>query len=328
MKCGSLKSLLIFAYALGCAMATMNAANAAEIAKIGILFPGPKGPAPSVDAVVKALGELGYKDGQSATFDIRYAEGKFDQLPALATDLVAQKPNIIVAVAGEALFAAAQATTTIPIVSATGGGDLVKAGLIKSLERPAGNVTGMWLTSDEAAAARVETLKKLMPSMVKLAVLASATYPENEILLSVVQAAAKRLAISVESHTIAKPDEIEGAITAAKSAGAEAIMTLQGPFFFFQRKLIADLALKHKMPLAISEALGGDAGALLQVNPDVPGCAARSATYVDRILKGARPGDLPVERYGNKQLVINLKTAKALGMTIDPSVLQGARVIE
>jgi putative tryptophan/tyrosine transport system substrate-binding protein len=105
-------------------------------------------------------------------------------------------------------------------------------------------------------------------------------------------------------------------------------MTLQGPFFFFQRKLIADLALKQKLPLAMSEALAGDAGALLQVNPDVPGCAARSATYVDRILKGAKPGDLAVERYGGKQLVINLKTAKALGMNVDASALQGAKIIE
>jgi putative tryptophan/tyrosine transport system substrate-binding protein len=328
MKCGSLKSLLIPAYALGCAFAMTAAANAAEVPRIGILFPGPKGPAPSVDAVVKALADLGYKDGQSVTIDIRYAEGKFDLLPTLAKDLVAQSPKIIVAVAGEALFAVAQATTTIPIVSATGGGDLVKAGLIKSPEHPGGNVTGMWLTSDEAAAARVETLKKIMPSLARLAVLASATYPENQFLLPVAEAAAKRLGIAIQTHAVANPDEVEGAIAAAKGAGAEAIMTLQGPFFFFQRKLIAELALKHKMPLAMSEALAGDAGALLQVNPDVPGCAARSATYVDRILKGAKAGDLPVERYGNKQLVINLKTAQALGMKVDPPALDGAKVIE
>jgi ABC-type uncharacterized transport system substrate-binding protein len=151
---------------------------------------------------------------------------------------------------------------------------------------------------------------------IKLAVLTSATYPENQLLLPVAESVAKRLGVAVETYTIAKPEELDGAIATGKAAGAETIMTLQGPFFFFQRKLIADLALKHQLPLAMSEALAGDAGALLQVNPDVPGCAARSATYVDRILKGAKPGDLAVERYGNKQLVINLKTAKTLGMNV------------
>ncbi len=326
MQCRFAKPLLVGLCALGWALAAI--ASAADAPKIGILFPGPKGPVPSVDAVVKALADLGYKDGQSVTLDIRYADGKFDQLPALAKELVAQNPRIIVAVTGEALFAAAQATTTIPIVSATGGGDLVKAGLIKSLERPGGNVTGMWLTSEEAATARVETMKKIMPSMIKLAVLTSATYPENQLLLPVAEAVAKRLGIVIETYTIAKAAELDGAIAAAKAAGAQAIMTLQGPFFFFQRKLISDLALKHRLPLAMSEALAGEAGALLQVNPDVPGCAARSATYVDRILKGAKPGDLAVERYGNKQLVINLKTAKALGMKVDLSALHGAKFIE
>jgi putative tryptophan/tyrosine transport system substrate-binding protein len=328
MKGNFVNSVLMGLCGLAWAVAATPIASAADAPKVGILYPGPKGPAPSVDALVKALGDLGYKDGESVTLDIRYAEGKFDQIPALAKELVAKNPKIIVAVAGEALFAAAQATTTIPIVSATGGGDLVKAGLIKSVERPGGNVTGMWLTSNEAAAARVETLKKMMPSMIKLAVFVSATYPENQTLLPVAEGAAKRLRVAMQTYTIVKPEELEGAIAAAKAAGAEAIMTLQGPLFFFQRKLIADLALKHKLPLAMSETLAGDAGALLQVNPDVPGCAARSATHVDRILKGAKPGDLAVERYGGKQLVINLKTAKALGMKVDPSVLQGAKIIE
>jgi putative ABC transport system substrate-binding protein len=184
------------------------------------------------------------------------------------------------------------------------GGDLVKAGLTKSIERPEGNVTGMWLISDEAVVARVETLKNMMPSMIKLAVLASVTYPENPLLLPMAEGAAKRPGTAMQPHTISKPEKRKGAIAAAKAAGTEAIKSFQGPFFFFQRKLIADLALKHRLPLAISEALAGDAGAPLQVNPMSPGCAARSATYVDRILKAAKPGDVAVERYGDKELVI------------------------
>jgi putative tryptophan/tyrosine transport system substrate-binding protein len=194
---------------------------------------------------------LGYKDGQSVTLDIRYAEGKFDQLPALAKDLVAQNPNIIVAVSGEALFAAPRRQQTIPIVSATGGGDLVKAGLIQSLERPGGNVTGMWLTSDEAAAARVETLKKMMPSMIKLVVLASATYPENQLLLPVAEGAAKRLGIAMQTYTIAKPEELEGAIAAAKAAGAEAIMTPA-------RAVLLLPAQTHRRPRAEAKAAARD----------------------------------------------------------------------
>lgn len=320
-----LKSLWI-ACVLGCTIAATP--SAAQTPKIGILFPGPKGPAPSVDAVVKALGALGYKDGQSATIDIRYAEGKFDALPRLANDLINQNPKVIVAVTPEALFAVARATATVPIVSATGSGDLVQAGLIKSVEHPGGNVTGMWLITEDAAAARVELLKKIVPSVNKLGVFADATFPDNRSLLAVVEAAAKRAGIATQVYTLAKPDEVESAMAAAKAANLDAVMTLQGPFFFFQRKLLAESALKNAIPLAISEALGADAGALLQVNADVPGCAARSATYVDRILKGQKPGDLAVERYAGKQIVINIKTAHALGLKIDPPTLRGVRVVE
>ena len=142
------------------------------------------------------------------------------------------------------------------------------------------------------------------------------------------RAAALKANIKLETFEISKVDELEAAIVNAKQNGADAVTSLQGPFFFFQRKLLADLCLKHKIPLAMSEALSGEAGALLQVNPDVPGCAKRSASFVDLILKGANPRDLKIERYSRYDVVFNLRTAKELGISLSPDTIKGSTVIE
>ena len=140
--------------------------------------------------------------------------------------------------------------------------------------------------------ARVEIFKKVLPNLTKLAVLANKTYPGNEHLFSVIEATAKKLNVKVQAFDVSKPEDLEGAIASAKRDGADAVSTLQGPFFFIQKKLLAELAQKHKIPLAMGEVLSAEAGVMLQVNPDIPACAARSASFVDRILKGAKPGDL------------------------------------
>jgi putative ABC transport system substrate-binding protein len=241
--------------------------------------------------------------------------------------LLEQNVKVIVAVAGEALVAAAKVSHTVPIVSATASGDFVAMGLIKSWDRPDTNVTGMNLIAGEAAAARVEILRTVLPMAKTVAVLVN-PYPGNDELLRVMRTASLKANINLVTFDISKADDLEPAIVNAKRDGVDALTSLQGPFFFFQRKLLADLSLKHMIPLAMSEALAGEAGALLQVNPDVPGCAKRSASFVDLILKGANPQDLKIERYSRYDVVFNLRTAKELGIRLNPETIKGSKVIE
>lgn len=317
------------------AMAAIPASNlifalrsaAAALPRVALVHPGPKGPIPSVSAVVAAMAALGYEDGRTVALEYRYAEGKLDQLPSITGSLVEQNVSVIVAVAGEALVAAAQVTKTVPIVSATASGDFVRMGLIRSWERPGTNVTGMNLIAEPAAAARVEILAEVIPRARTVVVLVN-PYPGNDGLLTAMRAAASKANIKLETFDVSRADELEAAIVSAKQNGADAVTSLQGPFFFFQRKMLADLCLKHRISLAMSEALSAEAGALLQVNPDVPGCAKRCAGFVDMILKGASPGDLKIERYSRYDVVFNLRTAKELGLSLRPDRVKGSMVIE
>jgi putative ABC transport system substrate-binding protein len=320
---------ILFATVAASASSLISAGRplAADLPKVGLVHPGPKGPIPSMSAVVAGMAALGYEDGKTVNLEYRYAEGKLDQLPLISRNLIEQNVKVIVAVAGEALVAAAQVTNTVPIVSATAGGDFVSMGLIKSWDRPDTNVTGMNLIADEAAAARVEILRKVLPVARTLAVLAN-PYPGNDELLRAMRAASLKANIKLVTFDISKVDDLEPAIVDAKRDGADAVTSLQGPFFFFQRKLLADLSLKHKIPLAMSEALAGEAGALLQVNPDVPGCAERSASFIDLILKGANPRDLKIERYSRYDVVFNLRAARELGISVSPDTIKGSKVIE
>jgi putative ABC transport system substrate-binding protein len=300
---------------------------AAGLPKIGLVHPGPKGPIPSVSAVVAGMAALGHEDEKTIAIEYRYGEGKPDQLPSVLRNLIEQDAKVIVAVAGEALVAAAQVTKSVPIVSATAGGDFVSMGLIKGWDRPDTNVTGMNLLADQAASARVEILARALPAARTVAVLSN-PYPGNDELLAAMRAAAMKAKVKLETLDVSNTGELEAAIVKAKQNGADAVTSLQGPFFFFQRKLLAGLCLKHKIPLAMSEALSGEAGALLQVNPDVPGCAKRSASFVDLILKGANPGNLKIERYSRYDVVFNLRTAKELGISLSPDSIKGSTVIE
>jgi putative tryptophan/tyrosine transport system substrate-binding protein len=315
------------ACSLFCVALTSVAGLAQEAPKVGVLFPGPKGSA-AIAAFVKGMESLGYHDGKTIIYEFRYAGGKTDQLQLLATELVEQKPKLIVGVASEAVVAAAKATRTIPIVSATGDVDFIGLGLAKSLERPGGNVTGMTVSAGEAAQRRVELLKQTVPSLSTVAVLMHPSWTANPRLLSMMEQAAKPLGIALRPISISKPEDLDGVIAAAKANGANAISSLQGPFFFFQRKLLAELCQKHKIALAMSEPLSAEAGALLQVNPDVPGAAAVSAKFVDQIIKGAQPADLPIERHATIEVILNMKIARALGISIDPVLISRVRTIE
>jgi putative ABC transport system substrate-binding protein len=304
-----------------------QAATAQEKPRIGVLFGGPKGSA-AIAALVKGMEDLGHHDGKTVVLEYRYADGKPDQLPVLAQELVEQNPRLIVAVASEAAIAAAKATSTIPIVSATGDVDFVGLGFAKSLDKPGGNVTGVNISAGEAAQLRVELLKKTMPGLSTLVVLMHPSNSANQRLLSMMDDAAKRDGVQVQPVSVARPEDLDGAIAAAKASGAQAVSSLQGPFFFFQRKLLGELCEKHKIALAMSEPLSAEAGALLQVNPDVAAAAATAAKFVDRILNGAQPASLPIERGPAIQVVLNMKAAKRLGLSVNPDTVGRARVIE
>jgi len=304
-----------------------DASGAQERPVIGVLFPGPKGSA-AIANFVKAMDALGYQDGRTISFEFRYADGKADQLPLMAKELVEQNPKLIVGFAHEAVVAAARATAAIPVVSATGDVDFLGLGLAKSLERPGGNVTGMTVSAGQAAELRVELLKKVVPGLSTVAVLIDPSNSASPRLLSMMEAAATKVAVRLQPVNVSRPEELDQVIAAAKASGANAVSSLQGPFFFFQRKLLGELSEKHRIPLAMSEPLSAEVGALLQVNPDVPGAAAASAKFVDQILKGASPANLPIERHPKIDVVINLKVAKALGLSIDHALAPGARIIE
>jgi ABC-type uncharacterized transport system substrate-binding protein len=267
-----------------------------ETPQVGVLFGGPKGSA-AIAAFTKAMEELGYEDGRTIAIRFLYADGNADRLSTLAGKLAAQKPALIVAVASEAVIAAANATSSIPIVSATGDVDFVGLGLASSLERPGGNVTGMTTNAGEAAHLRIELLKEAMPALSTVTVLMHPAAPANQRLQGIMQATARRHGMTLLPAAVSGPEDLKKSVAAAKADGVQAVTCLQGPFFFFQRRLLAELCDKHRIALAMSEPLSAEAGALLQVNADTPGAAVAAAGFIDQILRGARPADLPIVRH-------------------------------
>ena len=312
----------------GSAIFSAKRLSATELPKLGLIHPGPRGPIPSMDAVVTGLADWGYVDGKTAAIEYRYGENKRDQLPELVRSLLDQNVNVIIAVAGDALIEAANITKTVPIVSATGGGDFVALGLIKDYDHPGTNVTGMNLMADRAAAARIDILKVTIPQIKKISVLADLTYPGNRGLLAVMRNAAEAGNVALDTREIAKKEDLEDAIISAKRDGAQAVAAIQGPFYFFQRQLLADLCLKHQIPLASSEYGSAKAGSFVQVNPDISGCARRSGGIVDAILKGARPEGISVERWSKYDVVFSRSAMKALNIQVHADTIKESSFIE
>ena len=302
--------------------------RANDLPRLGLIHPGPNGPIPSMESVVAGLADRGYVDGKTVILEYRYGENKREQLQALARNLVDLNVNVIIAVAGDALVEAANTTKTVPVVSATGGGDFVTLGLIKDYDHPGTNVTGMNLVADQAATARIHILKATIPTLKKISVLADLTYPGNNNLLAVMRSTAQAAKLELDTREVSKKEDLEDAITGAKRDGAQAVAAIQGPFYFFQRQQLADLCLKHEMPLASSEYGSAKAGAFLQVNPDISGCARKSGAMVDAILKGARPGEIRVERWSQYDTVFNRSTMKALGIDVITGLIKEATFVD
>jgi ABC-type uncharacterized transport system substrate-binding protein len=294
----------------------------AKVPRIGFLLGGSRGDTlPYAESFRQGLTGLGYVEGQNITIEYRFAEGRLDRFPGLASDLVRLNVDVILAPGTAAAQAARKATTTIPIVLVTAGNP-VGDGLIKSFARPGGNATGLtMIVGPEIGGKYLELLKEAVPTVSRVAVLWN---PLTVALIGVVketEAAARALGLAFQPVSARRPEEIDGAFAAMSRARADGLIVLADPMFGSLRVRIADMARKNRLPAMYGLGEHTEAGGFMSYAPNLPDLFRRAATYVDKILKGAKPADLPVEQPTKFELVINLKTAKALGLTIPQSLL-------
>jgi putative ABC transport system substrate-binding protein len=276
-----------------------------------------------LEAFRQGLRELGYVEGQNIAIESRWTEGKDDRLPALAADLVRSKVDVVVAETGAATRAAQQATRTIPIVMSLVN-DPVGSGLVASLARPGGNVTGLTIMSPDLVGKQLELLKEVVPKMSRVALLRHPDNPASAAQLREAEAAAQALGLRLQTLEARSPQEIDGAFAAMTRERAGALLVIPDTLFWSQRRQIVELAVKRRLPsMRIGEAYA-EAGGLMSYGPSYLDLERRAATFVDKILKGANPADLPVAQPTKFELVINLKTAKAIGLAIPQPLLQRA----
>jgi putative ABC transport system substrate-binding protein len=272
-------------------------------------------------AISEGLRDLGYTAGRDFVIEARVAEGSLQALPDLAAELVRLPVDVLLTVGTAATSAAADATKTIPIVQATGASDLVQDGLAASLARPGGNVTGLTEITPELTAKRLDILKQALPGLRRVAVLWNPGSQPAAAAFSELPGAARALSVELQSLEVRKPDELAGLGEAAIRGQADALLMLTDPISVFYQEQIAGLAAASRLPSMFDRKSFAAAGGLIGYGPDALDLQRRAATYVDKILKGARPADLPIERPTRFDLVINLKTARALGLTIPQEVL-------
>jgi putative ABC transport system substrate-binding protein len=308
-----------------------EAQQAAKVARIGYLVTNLAVNPHLHEAFRQGLRDLGYVEGRNLVIEYRDAEGKPERLPALAAGLVALKIDVIVTPSTAQALPAKQATSTIPIVFAAAS-DAVADGLVTSLARPSGNVTGLSLLAPELVGKRLEQLKQAVPGVSRVAFLwqpGGAGEGTEKDMLKRAEVAARALGVRPQFVEARGPADFDRAFAEMTRARAGGLTVLVGAMFIIAQRRLVDLAAKNRLPAMYGLREYVDAGGFMSYGPNVPDLFRRAATYVDKILKGAKPGDLPVEQPSKFELVINLKTAKALGLTIPPSLLQRAdQVIE
>jgi putative tryptophan/tyrosine transport system substrate-binding protein len=314
----------------GAAAAWPLAARAQQsggVRRIGYLTPGPA--LPQIDAsFVEALRQLGWIEGKNVLFEFRYAGNDADRLARMAAELVSLNVEVIVARSTPGPLAAKRATATIPIVM-SGAGDPLGVGLVASLARPGGNVTGMSLMAPDLGGKRLEILKEMVPALSRVAVLWNTANPYPALVFRETESAARKLSIEVHSVEVRTLGDFDGALEAAARQHPGALITVEDPLTMNYRSQIAEFAAKNRLPAIYGLQEYVEAGGLMSYGAHLGDLMRRAASYVDKILKGARPADLPVEQPTKFQLVINLKTAKALGLTVPPTLLARAdEVIE
>ncbi len=313
--------------ALGVAPLAAEAQQAAKVSRIGYLainLAAALAANPhALEPFLQGLRDLGYVEGRNVVIEYRDAKGKYERLPALAAELVALTVDVIVVGSQLAALSAKQATRTLPIVFANAG-DPVGSGLVTSLARPGGNVTGLSNLTAELVGKCLEQLTQAVPGVSRVAVLwqpgAVGERTEKD-MLKEADVAARALGVRLQVVEVRGPDDFDRAFSDMTRARTGALTALPSIMFFNERRRLVDLAARHRLPMAFPYREGVDAGGLMAYGPNPADFFRRAAAYVDRILKGAKPGDLPVEQPTKFELVINLKTAKALGLTIPRSLL-------
>ncbi|OGA11685.1 MAG: hypothetical protein A2W68_13840 [Betaproteobacteria bacterium RIFCSPLOWO2_02_64_14] len=268
----------------------------------------------------EGLRDFGYVEGQNLRIEYRWAEGKYERFPALIAELIALKVNVIVTAGTPATLAVKKATASVPLVMVAVG-DPVGTGIVPSLNRPGGNITGLTSIAQELEGKRLELLREVIPNLSHIAVLWNSVSPVQAIEQSRVRAAAQALRMTILSYGVQTEEGLEKAFATIVKEQPGALLVLADRLFLHHRKLIMDFATRHRLPGVYAYRELVEVGGLMSFGPSYAGMHRRAAYFVDRILKGANPGDLPVERPASFELVVNLKAAKALGLTIPPSVL-------
>jgi putative ABC transport system substrate-binding protein len=323
------RGLFVVVLALALSGAVAQAQQAVKTTRIGILMSGSLAPRQAVlDALREGLRDLGYVERKNLAFEYRFSEGKDERLPELAAELVREKVDIIVTSGIPPPLAAKNATKTIPIVMGVVG-DAVGTGLVDSLARPGGNVTGLTLLGPELGGKRLEILKETVPKLARVAVLLNPANRGTALYRKEIELAAKSLGVELHILEASRPNALASALSKTKTARVQALFTLNDTMFFSEQVQIAKLAIKTGLPAMFPESEYVNAGGLMSYGPNLPDLFRRTATYIDKILKGTKPADLPVEQPKKFEFVINLKTAKQIGLTIPPNVLARAdRVIK
>jgi putative tryptophan/tyrosine transport system substrate-binding protein len=305
----------------GCGVLPPRAQPVAKVPRIGFLLATTESAeAARVEAFRQGLRELGYAEGQTIAIEWRWAEGQFERLPALAAELVNLDVALIVAGGSTSTGAAQGVTSTVPIVMAQVV-DPVGSGFVASLARPGGNITGLSTLAPEVSGKRLQLLKEVVPNLARLAVLDNASTPGNAQALRETELAARALGVQVHYLDVRRAEEIEGAFREAAEARVDALHALGSPLFILKRRRMVDLAVQYRLPASYSTAEHVTDGGLMTYSVNIEDLYRRAATYLDRILRGAKPADLPVEQPTKFDFVINLKTTRALGLTIPQEVL-------
>jgi putative tryptophan/tyrosine transport system substrate-binding protein len=300
------------------------AQSTAKLHRIGYLAPGSRSSAPAsvmVDVFRQRLSELGWVEGRTIVIDYRFANGQFDRLPRLAAELVEAKCDVIVAAPTPAAVAASKATQTIPVVMINVG-DPVGLGLVTSLARPGRNITGLaYSIGVESLVKSVGLLKEAVPKLRRVAILANPANPSHAVVIGSVEAAAQSLGVQLQVVQARGHEDLDAAFAAMASERAQGLLVIADVIFVRERARLADLASRHRLPTVHGLRENVEAGGLIHYGPNSADQWRRAATFVDRILKGAKPANLPVEQPTRFELIINLRTAKALGLDMPSALL-------
>jgi ABC-type uncharacterized transport system substrate-binding protein len=320
---------ILFAVMLLAVAVTAQAQQAKKMPRIGVLAGGsPSTMSPLYEGFRRGLRELGYVEGQNIVLEFRSSEAKPERLPDLAAELVRLKVDVIVTSSTPAIHAVKQATRTIPIVMAFSG-DPVGTGIVASLAKPGGNITGLSDIGPEISGKQLELLKEAFPTISRVAFFLNPSNQGNSLRLKVVEEMAGELKMQIQALEMRSANDLEKAFSAISKGEPQALMTVRDPAIYTNLARILEFAVEKRLPTMHMDSVPVEAGGLMSYGPNVPDLFRRAAGYVDKILKGQNPADLPVQRPTKFELIINLKTAKQIGLTIPPNVLVRAdRVIK